>query len=448
LIRRSFRVAFVCVVVVVGLLVVVASASAIYNVIPSCSSGGTSGDCSTGWYTSPVQISWTWSPTSGAAAPGTCVPQAFADDTRTMASCSVSGPAGSGSGGQPINVEVSNPTASAFVSRSPDSNGWYNHPVAVSFAGTAFSRIASCTTPTTYGGPDTLSTTVAGTCVDSAGKVAGASVPVHYDATPPTISSALPTRPPDHKGWYNHPVTYAFSGTDTTSGVSGCSNITYAGPSSGSASVVGSCVDRAGNVARMAMPLKYDATGPALSVRSRTGDGFVGLAWKTSDAAPVTSIRVTRKPGLEGADSTVVYRGKAGAFRDRHVGNRRRYRYTVTATDQAGNKSVRVVHVTAGPHLISPGDGAHVSAPPLLRWTAVRHATYYNVQLFRGHKLMSTWPETTSFQLEPRWRFAGHHHRLLPGRYKWFVWPGFGQRSAGRYGHVIGSGTFVVTAAT
>ncbi len=155
---------------------------------------------------------------------------------------------------------------------------------------------------------------------------------------------------------------------------------------------------------------------------------------------------MTRKPGRRAADSSVVYRGKAGDFRDLHVSNRKRYRYTITATDQAGNRSARVVSITAGPHLISPGDGARVGAPPLLTWTSVRRATYYNVQLFRGRKLMSIWPDTTSLQLKRSWRFGRHHYNLRPGRYRWFVWPGFGERSAARYGHAIGSGTFVVTA--
>src|SRR5581483_10094960 len=149
-----------------------------------------------------------------------------------------------------------------------------------------------------YGGPDTLNTSVAGGCIDHAGKTASASVSVHYDATPPTITSGLPTRAPDHNGWYTLPVTFAFNGTDATSGVSGCTNVSYAGPSSASAAVTGSCADRAGNVARMAVPLQYDSTAPSLAVSTATGDGFVGLDWKTgADVAPVTSIEVTRKPG-------------------------------------------------------------------------------------------------------------------------------------------------------
>ena len=123
----------------------------------------------------------------------------------------------------------------------------------------------------------------------------------------------------------------------------------------------------------MAVPLHYDSTAPSLSVSAGDRRRVHRAEWKTgADVAPLASIEVTRKPGRRGADSTVVYRGKAGDFRDDQVGNGKRYRYTITATDQAGNESTRVIQVTAGPHLISPGDGARLSAPPLLTWTSVR----------------------------------------------------------------------------
>ena len=80
----------------------------------------------------------------------------------------------------------------------------------------------------------------------------------------------------------------------------------------------------------------------------------------------------------------------------------------------------------------------------MLTWTPVRGATYYNVQLYRqGAKVLSMWPAHARLQLPRNWRFDGHRYRLRPGRYRWFVWPGFGKRSAGRYGHRIGAGTFV-----
>ena len=73
-------------------------------------------------------------------------------------------------------------------------------------------------------------------------------------------------------------------------------------------------------------------------------------------------------------------------------------------------------------------------------------ATYYNVQLFRdGKKILSAWPSSTSIRLDRSWRFGGKAQRLEPGRYRWYVWPGFGKRTANRYGKLLGTRTFVVT---
>ncbi len=209
--------------------------------------------------------------------------------------------------------------------------------------------------------------------------------------------------------------------------------------------MTGSCTDRAGNSAALGVPLHYDASPPPLGFGADPGDGIVGLHWRTGgDVAPVTSLEVVRTPGLRGKRSSVLYRGHSGSYDDQRVRNGVRYRYTVTVTDQAGNTTARTLSVTPGPRLLSPASGSQVTLPPLLRWTPVRRASYYNVQLYHGGKVLSEWPERASLQLTEKWSFGGRRYRLRPGRYRWYVWPGFGPRSAARYGPVIGSGTFVV----
>lgn len=99
---------------------------------------------------------------------------------------------------------------------------------------------------------------------------------------------------------------------------------------------------------------------------------------------------------------------------------------------------------TASP-LLTPARGAHLRAAPLLVWKPVKHAAYYNVQLYRGkRKVLSTWPKAAQFQLDARWRYAGQRRRLAPGRYRWLVWPGFGKRSERRYGKQLGASGFRV----
>ena len=93
-----------------------------------------------------------------------------------------------------------------------------------------------------------------------------------------------------------------------------------------------------------------------------------------------------------------------------------------------------------GRHAARPAPGAKLSKPPLLRWKAIKGARYYNVQLFRRgkHKLLSSWPTKAHLQLRSSWTYRGHRHRLVAGRYRWYVWPGYGPRSRRHYGKLLG----------
>jgi hypothetical protein len=168
------------------------------------------------------------------------------------------------------------------------------------------------------------------------------------------------------------------------------------------------------------------------------------LNWAISDFSPA-AVRIARTPGYPRHTHTVIYQGDGNAYIDQKVRNGRTYRYTLVVTDQAGKTITRTVVATAGPHLLPLGP-VTTKAPPFLQWTRVRKATYYNVQLFRGGKeILSAWPTTPGLQLRREWRFEGHQYRLKPGRYTWYVWPGFGRRSASNYGQQIGSLMFVVS---
>ncbi|MGZ4181457.1 MAG: hypothetical protein ACXVUL_12360 [Solirubrobacteraceae bacterium] len=168
------------------------------------------------------------------------------------------------------------------------------------------------------------------------------------------------------------------------------------------------------------------------------------MSWSATDIAPIASVTVIRTPGVGRVKASTVYTGVGGVFRDDKVRDNRHYIYTIIARDQAGNTSVKTIGVTPNPRLLAPLANAHVSSPPLLSWTPVRNATYYNVQLFRSGKVLSAWPKHATFHLRGTWKFDGRRYRLKPGRYTWYVWPGFGKRSAAHYGRVIGQGTFVV----
>ena len=173
----------------------------------------------------------------------------------------------------------------------------------------------------------------------------------------------------------------------------------------------------------------------------------MALSWQAGgDVAPIAAVQVTRAGGTSAAAVATVYSGTGSGFNDTHLKNGAHYTYTITARDMAGNVTTQTVGATPNPRLLSPALNAQLSAPPMLSWTPAPGATYYNVQVFRADpkKVLSMWPKLASLQLRRTWRFDGHRFRLKPGKYRWYVWPGFGKRKAGRYGHMIGSGTFVV----
>jgi hypothetical protein len=197
----------------------------------------------------------------------------------------------------------------------------------------------------------------------------------------------------------------------------------------------------AGNATSRAFPLSFDATAPdPSSAVIKTGDRVARLSW-----APGATASVMRTPGTDGASNSLLYQGAGTGFSDREVRNGRQYRYVLTLTDEAGNSASREFVATPRRQLLEPPRGAVVNAPPLLRWTPVRGARYYNVQLFRGErKILSAWPRRADYQLKDRWRYRGRRYRLKDGRYHWYVWPGEGPRAANRYGERIGARSFIV----
>ena len=346
----------------------------------------------------------------------------------------------------PFKYDATPPTATAAASRGADTNGWYNHALTARISGTdATAGIAGCSSPE-YSGPDSASATVSGSCTDLAGNIATASLALKYDSTPPTVK-ATASRAADANGWYNHPLTVGFSGTDATAGIAGCSSVDYTGPGGPSATVSGSCTDGAGNVGSASMPLKYDATPPTVSkVTAKAGVRRVDLSWNAS--ADVEDFQVTRAPGRGGAARTTIYQGSATSYRDAGLSVGKDYRYAVTAVRRGGQHCFAAIAITATGPLLSPPPGAEVDKPPLLVWTPVKRARYYNLQVVRGSKILSVWPRHSHFRIPRSWVFQGHRYRLREGTYRWYVWPGFGQFSAARYGRSLGGSSFVVVSKT
>ena len=398
----------------------------------------------TGWYTQPVVFGFLGS--DGLSGLDSCPVVTYdgPDGANAFVTGSCFDKAGNlGTGFFPLKYDDTGPAVTPIPSREADSNGWYNHSVAVSFAGSdGASGLASCAPQQSYGGPDSVFAVVSGTCTDKAGNVGLGSLALKYDSTAPQVSGATTERAPDANGWFNRPLSVRFFGSDATSDIDACSVVPYDGPNNPSASVSGFCRDRAGNPSGSnAFPFKYDAVAPSLTkLTVKAGNRSAVLSW---EASPDTSlVEIVRTAGASSAGVS-VYKGAGRSFTDSGLQNGVRYRYTATGYDEARNAATQDTVATPTAPL-SPVAGATVSAPPKLAWRRDEKATYYNVQVWRRGRVFSAWPTGTSIKLTRTWTYNGRRYRLSPGRYRWYVWPGYGARAKKDFGRLIGSSSFIV----
>jgi hypothetical protein len=255
-----------------------------------------------GWYTSNVTVNWVIDPLPDSSS-GCDAFTLSADTAGTTRTCSATWGSTTIDYRLTVKLDKTPPNVAATASRAPDSNGWYNHGLTVSFSGSdGTSGVGSCSSAASYSGPDNSGAALYGTCRDNAGNTGTGALAFKYDATPPSVGGSA-GRAPDANGWYNHALTVSFSGSDLTSGIASCSSPTYSGPDSASAAVSGSCRDNAGNTATAAVGFKYDATAPvvkgtasrapdangwynhALSVSFSGSDGTSGVASCSSAAS-------------------------------------------------------------------------------------------------------------------------------------------------------------------
>ena len=409
----------------------------------SCNGGGCGG-----WFRSNVTVTWSYD--AGASSAVGCGASGVSSDTSGASfTCTVTypDPGGPVSYARTVTVrkDSSPPGVTVSASRGPDSNGWYTSPVPFSASGDdGASGVASCTSGT-YAGPDGTEARLSASCTDNAGNTGSGSTTVKYDGTPPTVT-ATPSRPPDRNGWYNHPVQIAFAGSDPGSGVKECSpTVEYKGPDAEPAKVIGQCRDNAGHLsAPLAFELRYDATKPT---RPNVTTSYRGTAIAVSWTRPATVVRsvVVRAPGRGSKKRSVVFDGTRNTLVDRRITPGTRYWYQVRLFDTAGNYSATTVPVRPATGILSPAPGAVLRIAPLVKWSAVRRARFYNVQLWRGDaKVLTTWPKKPQLRLQRTWSFGGQRQRLAPGRYRLYVWPAFGTAKTPRYGKPVGQISFVV----
>jgi len=343
---------------------------------------------------------------------------------------------------------ASTPTISYSIDGVSGTNGWYRGSthgdnVVVHWSVSSDATSSNCVAAVTVLGP-TAGTTLSCWAQNADGRATAVTRVIKIDATPPAGVTAHTSRQADFHGWYNHPVTIRWSGSDATSGIASCTTATYRGPDSGAATVNGGCSDRAGNSTGSPIHLAYDATPPMLrKVAEQSTAAADVLSWESSS----TSDRIVVRRAVRGRKHhSTVFDGAAAGFTDRNIHPSTQYVYSVQSFDQAGNAS-KVVPVISQVKILALRKTRYLpvaAANPILRWRRIGGAAYYNVQLFRGSKrIYAAWPTMRQVGLQTTWKWSGQRFSLSPGRYRWYVWAGFGPRRLAQY-RIVGSARFVV----
>jgi hypothetical protein len=268
------------------------------------------------------------------------------------------------------------------LDRPADSNGWYNHPVHVTFHGTdGGSGISSCT-DTSYSGPDTSSTTVNGTCTDRAGnRVSGSSPAFKYDSTPPTITNL-------GFDWDDGTATLTWTASSDTKAIE-------IDRTPGTAGADPSAVFKG-------LASSFEDTGLTNKVKYvYTINGFDEAGNKATDSVSIIPGAKLYSP----ARGTTLKSPPLLAWRP-VVG--------------AAYYNVQLYY----------GVGA-----------TMRRLSSVGVS---GRKVMSVWPLQPRYRLKKAWKFKGKARKLAPGHYRWYVYPGVGKRTANKYGPLIGASDFFI----
>jgi hypothetical protein len=188
--------------------------------------------------------------------------------------------------------------------------------------------------------------------------------------------------------------------------------------------------------------------GDVRSLQATAGDRSVTLTWNYPPDTDFDHVDVFRSTVGPGSVEARIYTGATKKLIDRGLSNGTAYQYVVVAVDKTGNRAGGAI-VTAIPNavlLLTPKNGAKLSRPPVLVWATLPDATYYNVQLWRNDvKILSAWPVKARLALRRGWRYDGHRYSLSSGTYRWYVWPGLGDRADESYGPILGMQTFSIT---
>jgi RHS repeat-associated protein len=244
-------------------------------------------------------------------------------------------------------VDTDPPVISASASPAPDSFGWNNTNVVVTFTcSDQTSGIASCPAPVTVS-TEGARQTISGTATDRAGNTASASKSINLDKTAPTIAG-ISAPPANSFGWNNTGVTINFACADALSGIATCTPAASLLNEGANQAAFGTAVDKAGNSAGTTALVNIDMTPPAITASSFPAANAAG--WNNTDVT-VSFLCSDLLSGVAvcPAKSTVITEGANQIA-------------SGTATDKAGNSATASATVSVDKTLPSIAAGATPAA--------------------------------------------------------------------------------------
>jgi hypothetical protein len=217
---------------------------------PSITGAASSAPNGNGWYKTPVTVAFACDdnlsgvvacadPVSLLEGAGQSATGGAEDAAGNTASDTVSG----------INVDLTAPTAHATASPGPNTNGWNNGNVTVSFTGTdGLSLIDFCSLPVVLSS-EAAGQSASGTCTDKAGNESDPATAsgINIDKTDPSVS--LVGGPADGASYYfgSVPAAPTCSASDALSGLDGACSVNGYATTVGSHTVTATATDKAGN---------------------------------------------------------------------------------------------------------------------------------------------------------------------------------------------------------
>jgi uncharacterized delta-60 repeat protein len=186
-----------------------------------------------------------------------------------------------------IEIERTAPTITHQLDPNPNSAGWNNSAVSVTFTcGGSISGITSCSPPTSVSS-EGAGQAVTGDVRDNAGLTASDTAYVSIDETPPSARLEA-DRPPNTDGWYQAPVQISSTCTDSLSGVATCPSAITLGEGANQ-TATGIATDVAGNDRNAAIgPLNIDLSAPTISFTGNAGtytiDQTIHISCQATDA--------------------------------------------------------------------------------------------------------------------------------------------------------------------